>query len=119
MANAPEHVHSVAYDRGDDVLTFDGYKFHGELLRQFTETPCGRMFRVVERRDHVITVSQQEHPLASTAPELLAALKTAVGHIEHMAAFFSGKVDTGYSFESLGEDMPGIRAAISKAEGTR
>lgn len=48
--------------------------------------------------------------------DILAALKLAVGHIEHMAAFFGGK-GLGYSFESLGEDVPGIRAAIAKAEG--
>lgn len=39
------------------------------------------------------------------------ALKTAIGHIEHMAAWITAR-NAGYSFESLGEDMPGIRAAI-------
>jgi hypothetical protein len=41
-----------------------------------------------------------------------AALKLAISHIEHMAAFIS-KQNAGYSFEALGEDMPGIRAALS------
>lgn len=41
------------------------------------------------------------------------ALKTAIQHIEHMAAWI-GKQNTGYSFESLGEDMPGIRAAVDQ-----
>jgi hypothetical protein len=40
------------------------------------------------------------------------ALKTAIAHIEHMAAFI-GKQNAGYSFESLGEDMPGIREALT------
>lgn len=53
--------------------------------------------------------------LIAAAPELLAELKIAIGHIEHMAAFFGGK-GLGYSFESLGEDMPRIRAALAKAE---
>lgn len=48
--------------------------------------------------------------------ELLAQLKTAKGHIAHMAAWISQK-NTGYSFEALGEDMPGIDAAIARAEG--
>lgn len=41
-----------------------------------------------------------------------AALKSAIDHIEHMAAHFSNR-GTGYSFESLGEDMPGIKAALT------
>ncbi len=43
---------------------------------------------------------------------LRKALELAIDHIEHMAAWFSGK-GTGYSFESLGEDMPGIKDALS------
>lgn len=46
--------------------------------------------------------------------DLLAALQAAERHIEHMAAWI-GQQNAGYSFESLGEDMPGIRAAIAKA----
>jgi hypothetical protein len=48
--------------------------------------------------------------------ELLDALRTADRHIEHMAAWISAN-PAGYSFESLNEDLPGIRAAIAKAEG--
>lgn len=44
------------------------------------------------------------------------ALKLAIQHIEHMAAFI-GEQKTGYSFESLGEDMPGIREALAQSEG--
>lgn len=51
---------------------------------------------------------------AATSAEIATALKIAVGHIEHMAAFFGNK-GTGYSFEALGEDMPGIREALAKA----
>lgn len=54
--------------------------------------------------------------LIVAAPELLAELRTAVQHIEHMGAWI-GKQNAGYSFESLGEDMPGMRAAIAKADG--
>lgn len=39
------------------------------------------------------------------------ALQTAVDHIEHMAAWV-GKQQAGYSFESLGEDMPSIKAQL-------
>ena len=45
------------------------------------------------------------------------ALKTAILHLEHMAAWI-GRQNAGYSFESLGEDMPGIKAAL-EAEPTR
>lgn len=41
------------------------------------------------------------------------ALKTAIGHLDHMAAWITAQ-KAGYSFESLGEDMPGIRAAMGK-----
>src|ERR1700752_1902158 len=48
------------------------------------------------------------------------ALKLAIQHIEHMAAWISAR-NSGiayegaptYSFEALGEDMPGIKAAVN------
>lgn len=40
-----------------------------------------------------------------------SALKTAISHIEHMAAWI-GKQRVGYCFESIGEDMPSIKAAL-------
>ena len=46
--------------------------------------------------------------------DALEALKIACEHLEHMAAFISNK-KTGYSFESLGEDMPGIVAVRERA----
>lgn len=45
---------------------------------------------------------------------LVKALKAAIGHIEHMAPWIT-KQNLGYSFEGLGEDMPGIRAALRAA----
>lgn len=47
--------------------------------------------------------------------DLVAQLSCAIGHIEHMAAWI-GEQQAGYSFESLGEDTPGIRAALSRAK---
>lgn len=55
---------------------------------------------------------------ANCHADLTAALKTAIANIDHMGAFIASNT-TGYSFEGLGEDMPGIRATLSKAEGTR
>lgn len=49
------------------------------------------------------------------------ALAMAIKHIEHMAAWI-GKKNSGeralatYSFESLSEDMPGIKAALNQQE---
>lgn len=40
-------------------------------------------------------------------------LKVAIAHIEHMAAFISNQ-RLGYSFESLGEDMPEIKSALEQ-----
>lgn len=42
------------------------------------------------------------------------ALKTAIAHIGHMAAWI-GKKNAGYSFEGLGEDMPGIQDAYARS----
>lgn len=46
-----------------------------------------------------------------STPSIRAALRLAIQHIEHMAPFIK-RLNAGYSFESLGEDMPGIRAAL-------
>lgn len=45
---------------------------------------------------------------------LSKALKTACQHIDHMAAWIT-KQNAGYMFESLGEDMPDIRATLTSA----
>lgn len=60
-----------------------------------------------------------DHPdarLIAAAPDLFEALVLAKSHIEHMAAWISGRPD-GYSFEAIGEDMPSINAAIAKVTG--
>lgn len=41
------------------------------------------------------------------------ALKLAIQHIEHMSAWITSQ-NAGYPFESLGEDLPGIRAAVDQ-----
>jgi hypothetical protein len=40
------------------------------------------------------------------------ALRTAISHLEHMAVWITQQ-NAGYSFEALGEDMPGLRAALT------
>lgn len=45
---------------------------------------------------------------------LRPALALAIQHIEHMAAWITAQ-NAGYSFESLGEDMPGLRDAVGGA----
>ena len=46
--------------------------------------------------------------------DVKGALKVALGHVEHMAEFI-GTLRTNYSFESLGEDLPGMWEAVNKA----
>lgn len=41
------------------------------------------------------------------------ALQLAISHIEHMSKWIAAQ-NAGYSFESLGEDMPGIHAALKR-----
>lgn len=56
--------------------------------------------------------------LMAAALELRDALRCAIGNLEHMAAWISAQ-NAGYSFECLGEDMPGMKAALAKAAGDR
>lgn len=56
-------------------------------------------------------IAERHADLTKQRDELVAALKLAVFHIEHMAAWI-GKLNSGYSFESLGEDMPCILSRI-------
>jgi hypothetical protein len=49
-----------------------------------------------------------------TKDRLVGALRTAIDHIEHMSAFLS-KLQAGYSFEGIGEDMPNLRDALASA----
>lgn len=62
-------------------------------------------------RDSHGELNDAPNEAAAEIKMLRDALRTAVGHIEHMAAWI-GNQNAGYSFESLGEDMPGIRASF-------
>jgi hypothetical protein len=62
----------------------------------------------------------QPGPAACTGRDLAEALKLAISHAKHMAAWIGGvqlegKPPYGYSFEALGEDMPGMEAALANA----
>lgn len=48
--------------------------------------------------------------LTSEIGDTRTALKTAITHLDHMAAWITAQ-KAGYSFEGLSEDMPGIRRA--------
>lgn len=71
------------------------------------------LWRVTERQERTEALDLVEKHFERTA-DLLPQLKIAKGHIEHMAAWI-GRQQAGYSFEGIGEDMPGIEAAIIKA----
>lgn len=88
---------------------------HVHNAASFGDFIAGAMKRGGGRFEQCDAVTQIANArLIAAAPDMYDALKLAIGHIEHMAAFFGGK-GTGYSFESLGEDMPGIRTALFKA----
>lgn len=61
--------------------------------------------------------------LTADAVAVREALQLAVNHIEHMAHWIGGTncgdIKGIYSFEALGEDMPGIKSALVGAEGSR
>lgn len=87
--------------RAEAINALTGF-FDGDYVNQ-AELWAGSNFYVWIKSASVVS--------ASACPGTHAALKTALDHIEHMAAFI-GVQKLGYSFESLGEDMPGMRAAL-------
>jgi hypothetical protein len=54
----------------------------------------------------------------TNSKEARDALKLAIAHIDHMAAWIT-KQNAGYSFEGLGEDMPCIRTALTAQQAAR
>lgn len=114
---------SVSYNAVNDILTIDGFKFAGELMRTFTATPCGTIFRIIERKDGLITVSLERDPLAAAAPDLLAAAKK-LEQAEEFNANVCKECEGEGVPEACGECFPFFddarvmrRAAIAKAEG--
>jgi len=47
---------AYSYDRVADVMTIEGVKYSGELLRQLGVIPVGSLIRVVGRQDGVLTL---------------------------------------------------------------
>jgi hypothetical protein len=70
----------LQYD--ERTLTIDGFKFSRELFRYLTASPCGISFRIVNRDNDVITISQEIDPVASAAPALLIAAKEVMAALE-------------------------------------
>lgn len=55
---------ALSYDPDSDVLTIEGYRYHGDLFRQLGYAlPEGRLFRLIKRQDETLT-------LGSFAPEV-------------------------------------------------
>jgi hypothetical protein len=72
---------------------------NGEEIRDTNGLPWAPVVEPVKAGDEVVR----------------EALKTAIDHIEHMSAWIALR-NAGYSFESLGEDMPGMKNALSSQE---
>lgn len=107
-------------DEGD--RSYFGSSNHADWLRDLADDMTSWSFDAMlpkgdinkMERDPYAEIREQR----LKANRALAALKDAVGHIEHMAAFIASQ-QLGYSFESLGEDMPGMKDAISATEVER
>lgn len=69
----------LSHDPATDVVTIDGYKFSGDLLRQMTASPLGVRFRIIERKDGCITVGTERDPVEATASDMLEALELLQG----------------------------------------
>jgi hypothetical protein len=78
------------------------------------ECPTGCLYRLDPFETITNSTDYDSEGRAIHEPdETVEALKLAISHIEHMAAFIADK-KLGYSFESLGEDMPSLRAALTQ-----
>lgn len=71
------------------------------------------LWRVTERQAGNDMVDRAEEQM-NRAVAAEKALRSAIAHIDHMAAWIAAQ-NAGYSFEGLGEDLPGIRAVLGKA----
>lgn len=116
----PAHVEGRAGYTGHSVKSVDG-----RSVASFPSTSK----RPKEERDanarliaEAFTVADETgltpRQLVEQRDALLAALKTGADNIEHMAAWIAEQ-NAGYSFECLGEDMPGIRSAIAAAKAVQ
>lgn len=65
----------LSYDPVSEILTIDGIRFHRDLFRHVSASPCGISSRIIERKDGVVTITRDEDRLAVAAPDILAALK--------------------------------------------
>lgn len=76
----------ISFDRDADVLTVNGYKIAIALLTALTASPCGVNFRIIERKDGVITVTQDRDPVAVAARDMLALLDRCEWFLRDMPA---------------------------------
>lgn len=89
-----------------------------ELIERLTSWPHGAPqddYRVTSVKALMYSAAEALTDAQQSDARVREALKTAVEHLEHMAAWISSgsEAHPGYSFEALGEDMPGIKAALA------
>jgi hypothetical protein len=106
----PRPLHEwVKYDPESDVVTVYDIRYSRELLRHIACSPPGVTFKIVQRRDGVVTISQERSPLEAAAPYMLAALYSAADALNAYAGHLGTKAN----------ELPSLRTvmdAIAKAE---
>lgn len=106
-------------DEGDRA--YFGSSNHADWLRDLVDDMDGWSFDAMLPKGDINKLERD--PYAEIREQRVranraqAALKDAISHIEHMAAFIA-PLKAGYSFESLGEDMPGMKDALGTTEGS-
>lgn len=81
----------------------------GTDLSELTGGPS-EVARLQEAKRRALSIADER---SKDNVALRQSLSTAISHIEHMSAWITDQ-KAGYSFESLGEDLPGIRAAAAQ-----
>lgn len=105
------------------LITDDGEAWRYEYTHSDAD---GGPYDVVCRPRSALVASPPAEPVVEADAEpancisldtkdcLVGSLRTAIDHIEHMSEFLS-KLQVGYSFEGIGEDMPNLRDALASA----
>jgi hypothetical protein len=93
----------IDYNPNDDVLTINGHKIARQLLEQITTSPCGVSYRVIERKDGVVTIAYDRNEIEAAAADMLAALQEIIERNEIQHWF----------------NLDQARAAVAKAIGAK
>ena len=112
MAEQKEEITALPWRVNPYSTHIDSASVSGAICK--FESKHGFYDNHVANAAYIVLACNAYPSLLKENEELRKALDRALGHIDHMAAFFGDqnmKLGLGYSFEALGEDIGDLRAA--------